>query len=461
MAGQTKGARSEREPLSRLPDGTIKQVNPFTGTQVWTVPGRANRPFGSGHGTRHRLDTAQRGRYCAFCEDRYLETPPEKGRIVRSGTEWRRVTDVTAETLSDTVAEFRLIPNLFEILSFDYWRLNYGYAPTTAARERERAYLSTPAGRAHVLDIARAKAAASGVASADWDDLPPEEQLRHAEAFFGGCHDVVVARRHYLDRAKHDDQVASSGSLSPEEHEQYLAFTVDAVGAQYAANPYARYVQALQNWLRPAGASFDHLHKQVVAIDELSVETQRQLERVREDPWVYAHLGVGYAAERGLVIAENRHAVAVAGVGHRYPSVVVYSKSATREPWRHTAEELRGFSDLVHAMHAATGPQVPVNEQWYHEPPGIGVAMPFRVVVSLRISTLAGFEGGTKIYINTIDPWTLAQRFVASLLKLRALGAVADFDIGPECTAQWASLKYARVAAASVAAGVSDTGATD
>ena len=85
-----------------------------------------------------------------------------------------------------------------------------------------------------------------------------------------------------------------------------------------------------------------------------------------------------------------------------------------QEPWRHTAEELRGFSDLVHAMHAATGPQVPVNEQWYHEPPGIGVAMPFRVVVSLRISTLAGFEGGTKIYINTIDPWTLAQRFVAS-----------------------------------------------
>ena len=54
-----------------------------------------------------------------------------------------------------------------------------------------------------------------------------------------------------------------------------------------------------------------------------------------------------------------------------------------------------------------------------------------------------------------------ARRVLAALLKLRALGAVADFDIGPECTAQWASLKYARVAAASVAAGVSDTGATD
>ena len=71
-------------------------------------------------------DTTQRGRYCAFCEDRYLETPPEKGRIVRTGGEWRRITEVTAETLSDTTAEFRLIPNLFEILSFDYWRLNHG-----------------------------------------------------------------------------------------------------------------------------------------------------------------------------------------------------------------------------------------------------------------------------------------------------------------------------------------------
>jgi Domain of unknown function (DUF4921) len=26
------------EPLTRLPDGTIKQVNPFTGTKVWTLP---------------------------------------------------------------------------------------------------------------------------------------------------------------------------------------------------------------------------------------------------------------------------------------------------------------------------------------------------------------------------------------------------------------------------------------
>mgnify|MGYP003283455042 CR=1 FL=1 len=33
------------EPLTRLADGTVKQISPFTGTEVWTVPGRANRPI--------------------------------------------------------------------------------------------------------------------------------------------------------------------------------------------------------------------------------------------------------------------------------------------------------------------------------------------------------------------------------------------------------------------------------
>ena len=33
--------------LLRMPDGTVKQMNPFTGTEVWTVPGRGHRPLGN------------------------------------------------------------------------------------------------------------------------------------------------------------------------------------------------------------------------------------------------------------------------------------------------------------------------------------------------------------------------------------------------------------------------------
>ena len=28
-----------------MPDGTVKQVNPFTGTEVWTVAGRGKKPI--------------------------------------------------------------------------------------------------------------------------------------------------------------------------------------------------------------------------------------------------------------------------------------------------------------------------------------------------------------------------------------------------------------------------------
>ena len=44
---------------------------------------------------------------------------PDGTREVRYGT--------TAEELFTTVAEFRRVPNLFEILGYDYWHLNYGY----------------------------------------------------------------------------------------------------------------------------------------------------------------------------------------------------------------------------------------------------------------------------------------------------------------------------------------------
>lgn len=39
MGRMTTARRLDDHYLARLPDGTVKQINPFTGTQVWTVPG--------------------------------------------------------------------------------------------------------------------------------------------------------------------------------------------------------------------------------------------------------------------------------------------------------------------------------------------------------------------------------------------------------------------------------------
>ena len=131
------------EPLTRLADGTVKQISPFTGTEVWTVPGRANRPISHPVTEVRPLEEADRTHSCAFCAARYLETPPEKARIVRGADGgFERLDAVAASALFDTVAEFRRVPNLFEILSFDYWHINHGYEIPDAARERMEAYLA-------------------------------------------------------------------------------------------------------------------------------------------------------------------------------------------------------------------------------------------------------------------------------------------------------------------------------
>jgi galactose-1-phosphate uridylyltransferase len=291
--------------------------------------------------------------------------------------------------------------------------------------------------------MTRTRALAEGLTQEQWLALPEPERAERALAFFAGGHDVIVARRHYLDGATLDDQLASSGSLTPDEHGQYIAFTVEAMRALYAGNRYARYVAAFQNWLRPAGASFDHLHKQLVAVDERSVRMETELARLRANLNLYNEFAADYAARQNLVLAENEHAVAFAGFGHRYPSLEVYSKARHCRPWEHSPDEIRAVSDLLHACHAATGPEIACNEEWHHQAPDMDVPMPWRMVLKWRVSTLAGFEGGTKIYLNTIDPWQLRDLVVPRLFDLRASGRIAqDMLVATECECRPNSLRY-------------------
>ncbi|MEZ5193944.1 MAG: DUF4921 family protein [Nocardioides sp.] len=134
--------------LTRLADGTVKQVNPFTGTQVWTVPGRAHRPMAASGPAPQPIPPGQDGRHCSFCPGRYRETPPEIERVVHRDGEWRRLLDLRPEQLDASVAEFRLVPNLFEIISYDYWVANHGFTASESAQPcglpRERRWPGAP-----------------------------------------------------------------------------------------------------------------------------------------------------------------------------------------------------------------------------------------------------------------------------------------------------------------------------
>lgn len=434
--------RETQEPLRRMADGTVKQINPFTGTQVWTVPGRANRPFSVGVVDPRPVAPGDEKRLCAFCEDRHLQTPPEKARLVRAGGLWENLTEITAAELDSTVAEFRLIPNLFAILPLSYWVANHGFQIPSTAMGRARRYWSDPAGRDHLNAVVRGKLLASGLDEEQWDSMPGDQRFGHALPFFVGSHDVVVARRHLVDGATDDGALASSGTLTAEEHHQYLRFTIRAIQAQYEFNPNAAYVAAFQNWLKPAGASFDHLHKQIAAVDEFGQRMTQEMDLLARRPNAYNQWGVDYAASRGLLIAANDHAVAYAGFGHRYPSLEIFSRSRHTRPWNVSAEEVRGFSDLLHACHASMGPSIPCNEEWHYQPPSARQRIPWHVVLKWRVSTLAGFEGSTKINLNTIDPWLLRSRTVDRLQALKQARTLTSMMIGDDCALPSHSLRY-------------------
>ena len=372
--------------LRRLCDGTVKQLSPFTGTEVWTVPGRANRPLRLPQVEVRPLTPHMHTHTCAFCSGRYLETPPEYARIVRfssvkdddaasadagarttgsgnagsavagvstkasganarlgatasgaganagAGDTWHTFFGLLPEYLDQSVADFRRIPNLFEILPFNYWQANYGFKLPERCRDRLENYLADAAGYEHLRAIVSAKLRASGAGDAEIAELNLGDIRRHSAGFFGGSHDVLVARRHWRDDAVDTTGLAGSATLSVTEHRVWTQWAVNAMHAQYLQNKHVKYVAVFQNWLRPAGASFDHLHKQVVGVDSLGASLQAEIARVNANGNIYRDF-VDWAYRAGLVVAANDGAVALAGVGHRYPSLEVYSTGPVSEPW--------------------------------------------------------------------------------------------------------------------------------
>jgi len=422
-----------------MADGTLKQLNPFSGTQVWTVPGRGNRPLSVPLKEPEQLKPEDFTARCNFCVDKLLQTPPEKSRTVSRDGRWEVLRDLLPHELGDTQAAFRRVPNLFEIVSYDYWAQNYGFTMDESRANQMERYLADDEGRRHVLDIVRTRLKASG----QDDNVSEEELLSHAPAYFGGGHDVIIARRHFVDGATDSTQLASSGTLSLDEHYGFIAFTIDSLRDLYERNRYAPYVSVFQNWLAPAGASFEHLHKQLVAIDERGMHSELEIAKLRQNPNMYNEWGVNFASYHNLIIAENDYAVMCAGVGHRYPTINVYSKSPTPEPWRQTEEEVRGMSDILHAAHAGTGPEVPCNEEWHHKPIDLDVPMPWRINIKWRVSVLAGFEGGTKINVNTLSPYDIRDRMVSSLYELREQGRISnEIRIATECAPARNVLRY-------------------
>ncbi|MFH0795322.1 MAG: DUF4921 family protein [bacterium] len=426
-----------------MPDGTIKQLNPFSGTEVWYIPGRGSKPIANVRpSSAARIEVHRPEDYCDFCETQYLQTPPEKGRLVQQNGTYHHKVRLPASELPQSHAIFRRIANLFEIVTIDYWKKNYNFQLRGRNLDWKNEYVSSPAGLEHVLRVIHLKLRLSGRSEEDIKKMPIEDKFVMADALFSGGHDLVIAGRHYREGAEFDSDLYSSGDMTPEEHYQYFNFTIEAAKDLCENNRYVRYISIFQNWLAEAGASFNHLHKQIVSLDEWGTSVESEVDLTYQNPNIYNEYAANFAGYHNLVFAENEQAIAFVSIGHRSPTLAVFSKSVAGRPEEHTPEELRGVSDLVHACHAAIGSQVACNEEWYYTPRDCVINMPWHILIKLRINRQAGFEGGTKIYINTVAPAQLRDMIVGRLYELRQKGKIQVKAIAVECPVQPNSLKY-------------------
>src|SRR5581483_2631585 len=278
-----------QNPYFTMPDGTLKHINPLTGTEVWTVPSRAQRPFFNRNTIPPKpISNVGLENYCDFCQTQYFRTPPEKSRLIQnSDGSFQKLDRLNPDLIEASYALFRRVANLFEIVTFDYWAKNHGFQLSPSQSQWKTNYLGNSRGAEHALALINTKLKLTGKPDEDIATLSPEEKLKLMDAFFGGAHEVISAGRHFRTGAQWDNELYSSGEMNFEEHYRYMRFTIDAMMDIYANNRYVRYVTIFQNWLQPAGASFDHLHKQLVGLDEWGTSIGAEVDMVRENPNIY------------------------------------------------------------------------------------------------------------------------------------------------------------------------------
>jgi galactose-1-phosphate uridylyltransferase len=229
--------------------------------------------------------------------------------------------------------------------------------------------------------------------------------------------------------------------LTPEEHHLFMKFTRSAAAEIMRLNSHVTYVSVFQNWLKPAGASFDHLHKQLVGSDTPGPLVQKKLELLNEGLRPLRQL-LDMTAAEGLWIASNDHAIALADTGQPHPAVLILSLGRPASLNELSADALRGLSDLIHACHAAWDHSLPANEEWCHSPKDATASLPFHVVIKWRMNTPAGFEGATGIHINPVAPHDLRDAMVERMMHLRHERRIAPVKIGEESLVSCPRLDY-------------------
>lgn len=176
----------------------------------------------------------------------------------------------------------------------------------------------------------------------------------------------------------------------------------------------SRSVLIIVNHGKEAGASIDHPHSQVFAVPLVLPLLAQEIEGAeahlkREGMCVFCRMIELEKHKGALVIAENDKAIALAPYASMYP-FEVWLLPKTHMPAFETALEdtLTATADLLRQVLASITRQLhnPAYNMWLHTRPvgGDSDAYHWHFEIVPKTSSIAGFEMGSGVMINIVNP---------------------------------------------------------
>ncbi|MEK7464655.1 MAG: DUF4921 family protein [Patescibacteria group bacterium] len=220
-----------------------------------------------------------------------------------------------------------------------------------------------------------------------------------------GHHDLVITRDHYLNFARMSINVLFRVFVAF--RDRYLTLLSDKNIA---------YISIFHNWGPGAGASIYHPHSQIIAIPVVPPGVTRSLEgslKYFKDHRTCVHCKM-IGAEKKIkkrIIAENSEAIAFAPYASRLPFEVRVFPKRHRPYFENTYDgELMGVVEVLQLVLKSIEKNLhdPDYNLFIHTSPTIDKKRyryyHWHIEILPKTNILAGFELGTGVELNAIDP---------------------------------------------------------
>jgi UDPglucose--hexose-1-phosphate uridylyltransferase len=336
------------------------RIDQLSGLPVILAPGRADRP----EGFRTKASEPKGPENCPFCEGREERTPPEVYATRPGGGE--------GDTAGWTT---RVVPNLYPALG------ERGDDP--------------PGG-----DQTAATKGDAGAFATAGDPLLESRRSGDPNLFVAkparGAHEVIVnAPQH----------VTAMAELS----EEQLAAAVATWRERMRAHADSSYVQLIVNEGGGAGASLEHAHAQLYALDFVPAAVARERERVG----AYAERTAGGSLLSDVLVEEVRRRERLVAIDDEAALICPW---ASRSPFelrvvpRTTAASFADDTTGAAMLHTALRllaerfDGVPELNLWVRTAPRGSEHFHWHVDIAPRLSIKAAFEFATGVDINTYPP---------------------------------------------------------